>query len=560
VVVNEKKPMREGALHLLTGVLKAKGPGDVHRQTILEGLAQPMGVWVKDGVIYLHEKGDLGTEIYTVTRSTGGQWKHELFAKGWGAEDGYLWHSWPGGLVFHQGYWHFNVTSFLATRYKQWVNNGTRWPPKERGAWFRLDPATKKYEIMATGMRTNESTWIGPWNGLFTVDVQGDWMPDNKVIQLQAGRFYGHTYGAVAPAEESPPMAYMPQSEASNSPGEGVYLKKGPFKGQVLVTEQTYGGINRYSIERINGELQACVFDFGGTPESAPYNGAYSQRIIMGPDGTTLFYGCAGGWWVVGPELGSIAKLELTGSKGFDILAIRSTGPTGFDVEFTATVNPALANLTGNYKVETYTRQPQEGYGAGARTGRRTLTVQTAKVSSSNDRLVHLEFKPGDLSTGTVRFEGKKLVGIGYTVTFDLKALRSSLGDSLFDTKAYYTLNQFGPGTVPAPGCMNAGDASFDALANDSSPELCADRPGDGISPQSAKNPGEIRTEGRMLRVRCAGPGLHTLKLYSSSGRLVLSVDRIRGESASIDVGKAGLYILRIEGPEGISARQLPLF
>jgi hypothetical protein len=556
----EKSPMRKGALHLLTGVMKAKGPGDVQRVTIAQGLAQPMGAWVKDGAIYLHEKGDLGTEIWKVSKS-GGQWKHELFAKGWGAEEGYMWHSWPGGLVFQNGYWNFNVTSFLANSYKGVVFNGKRWPPTERGAWIRLDPVTKQYKVMASGMRTNESTWLGPWGGLFTVDVQGDWMPDNKLIELHEGRFYGHNYGPAAAQEESPPMCYMPQGDASNSPGEGVYLKKGPFKGQLLVAEQTYGGINRYSLERINGELQACVFDFGGTPRAAPYSGAHSQRIIAGPDEETLYYGCAGGWWVAGPELGSIAKLEPSGKMGFDMLAIRSTGPTGFDIEFTLPVGPALAALPASYAVETYTRRPEEGYGLGSRVGRRILAVKSARVADAQNRVVHLEFNAGDLSTGTVRLVGSNLVGIGYTVGFDLKALRSAGGEALFDTKAYYTLNQFGPGTVPVPGCMVKGDARYDPAANDPYAELCSGTTAAKPMQASAPVPDAqaSRSEGRILRIRFAAPGSHALRIFDTAARLVYDSPRLDGPEFSLRLGKPGIYLIRLEGPEGATTQEIPV-
>lgn len=558
VAVGEKAPTRNGAIHLLTGVLKAKGPGDVRHITIAKDLPQPMGIFVKDGAIYLHEKGDLGTEIHRLVR-VGGEWKDELFAKGWGAEEGYMWHSWPGGLVYQDGYWNFNVTSFLADSYKGVVANGKRWPPTERGAWIRLDPVTGKYQVMATGMRTNEATWTGPWGGLFTNDSQGDWLPDNKIIELHPGRFYGHTYGPVGTRTESPPMAYMPEGDASNSPGEGLYMKKSPFKGQMFVTEQTYGGINRYSIERINGELQACVFDFGGTPLAAPYSGGHSQRMVAGPDGVTLFYGCAGGWWVAGPELGSLAKLEPNGKTGFEMLAIRSTGPTGFDIEFTLPVDPAQAGQAANYAVETYTRQPAEPYGAGSRVGRRTLIVKSARLSDAAGKIVHLEFDSGALSTGTVRFESGSLVGIGYTVTFDLKALRSSTGETLFDTKAFYTLNQFGPGLRPIPGCMAAGDPNFDPAANDPYADLCSGTVGLKTMRAATSNPGGIRMIGRTLDIRFASLGAHSLEIFDPSGRLYRDYPRIEGPSFSLELGKPGLYMVRLDGPAGRVTQKVPV-
>ncbi len=554
----EKLPTRNGVLHLLTGVLKATGPTDVKRQTIVTGLAQPMGVWVKDGAIYLHEKGDLGTEIWKVTNA-GGVWKHELFAKGWGAGDGYMWHSWPGGLVFQNGYWNFNVTSMLSNGYKGVAFNYQHWPPTERGAWFRLDPVTKKFEIMAHGMRTNETTWLGPWNGIFTVDVQGDWMPDNKLIQLRPGGYYGHNYGSVQTEVEQPPMAYMPQGDASNSPGEAVYLKKGPFKGQLLVAEHTYGGINRYSMERINGELQACTFDFGSTPKAAPYSGAHSQRIILGPDLSTVYYGCAGGWWVAGPTLGSIAKLELNGKFGYDILAIRSTGSTGFDIEFTLPVNPALATLPANYKVETYTRVPAESYGAGAKSALRTLAVLSAKVSDTQNKIVHLEFTAGDLSTGTIKFVGNKLVGIGYTVTFDVAAVKSNTGATAFDTKAFYTLNQFGPGTVPVPGCIVKGDPNYDAAANDTVPEMCSATVSNKIT--IATLPDHIvRSEGRILRIQLGMPGSHSLQILDIAGRVVYDQPKVLDQVTIVSNIRPGLYLVRIVGQEGRTVKHVTVF
>ena len=86
VTVGENLPMRNSALYLLSGVLKAISPLEVQRQTIFTGLAQPMGVWVKDGTIYLHEKGNIRTEIWKLT-NTGHVRKHKLFAKGSGAGD-----------------------------------------------------------------------------------------------------------------------------------------------------------------------------------------------------------------------------------------------------------------------------------------------------------------------------------------------------------------------------------------------------------------------------------------------------------------------------------------
>lgn len=544
----EREATRKGKLHLLKGVLAAKGPEGVTRETLLEGLAQPMGVSVRDGAIYLHEKGAQGTEIAKVTRGAGGRWTRELFAKGWGEGEGYMWHAWPGGLVFHQGAFHFNFSSNLSNGYRNVTFGGTRWPPTDRGSWIRLDPGNKQWKVMATGMRTNAAIWVGPWQQLFGPDVQGDWMPDNKVIHLQEGRHYGHNYGAVALKPESPPMAYCPQGDACFSPGEGVYMKKGPFKGQMLVAEHKYGGINRYFIERINGEMQAAVFDFGSTPTAQPFRGAHAQRILATPDETSFIYGCAGGWWVAGPTLGSIARLTPNGRTGFEMLAIRNLGPAAFEIEFTQPADPATLGLAASYAVQTWTRQPQEAYGAGTNIDKRTLTV-TSVLPGSGNRKVRLEFAPGALSTGTVKKEGGKLVGVGYTVSFELKGLKSAAGEVPFDAKAFYTLNQFGPGESPLPGCMTPGDAEYDAAANDPWPSLCASAP---VAVRSLPHAGPgMRARSGRVSLTLTGPGWHAVRFFGVDGQVALSRRVAAGEHVFEGFPRPGLYCVLIEGAGG---------
>jgi hypothetical protein len=262
---------------------------------------------------------------------------------------------------------------------------------------------------------------------------------------------------------------------------------------------------------------------------------------------------------VSGPTLGSIAKLELNGKIGYDILAIRSTGNTGFDIEFTLPVNPASAIIPANYKVETYTRVPGEGYGSGAKSALRTLTVLEAKISDTQNKIVHVEFASGALSTGTIKFVGTKLTGIGTTVTFDLAAVKSSTGSTLFDTKAFYTLNQFGPGTVPMPGCTVKGDPNYDATANDTVPEMCSATVSNKIAIANMPVHG-LLSEGRSLRIQFGLPGSHTLQIQDLTGKVIFSQTKSLERETVVANMLPGLYLVRIEGQEGRTVKSVTIF
>jgi hypothetical protein len=249
--------------------------------------------------------------------------------------------------------------------------------------------------------------------------------------------------------------------------------------------------------------------------------------------------------------------LSVNGHGGFEMLAIRNLGPTSFEIEFTEAPDAALAKQAGSYIVETFTREPKAGYGQGAGVDRHALAVFS--VTPVGDRKVRLEFAPGALSTGSVKRDGTKLVGIGYTVSFDLRALRSAKGEELFDTKAYYTLNQFGPGESPMPGCMAKGDAHYDPAANDPAPELCAvqsvglagsGRAGSGNAVVVQSIPGGVRLE-------TAEAGPHRVRFFDLTGKEAISRTVTGGIHVFRGFPRPGLYVFRMDGPAGTTRRSV---
>ena len=84
----------------------------------------------------------------------------------------------------------------------------------------------------------------------------------------------------------------MPQNEIANSPSNPVLLNDGPFKGQMLWGDVTYGGLQRGFLEKVDGEFQGAVFRHSAGLEAGV------NRTMIGPDGAIYVGGIGeGGNW-----------------------------------------------------------------------------------------------------------------------------------------------------------------------------------------------------------------------------------------------------------------------
>ncbi len=565
-------PKEAGKIHLVSGVIEAAGSGDVEWKTIATGLPEPMGVEVLNGDIYIHQKGQTGTVITKWTEQPDGSWQEKAFASGWGEDGGYFWHCWASGLVYKDGYFHLNFSSGLGNGDKWAFRDNTVWPPKERGCWISVDTGNGEWKVMATGMRTNEDTWVGPWGNIWSDDNQGDWMPSNRHYYLKEGRHYGHYYGDKkevdgVPTPMSPPAIYCTQNQACESPVGGWTLDKGIYAGQMLVAEHDYRGINRDFLEMINGEIQGAVFDFGNALREAPIFDGHPHRVTTAPypHNDVIIFGCAGDGhgWVAGPDIGALVKLVPNGKTAYEMLAIRNMGRTGFELEFTQPVNVSQATNPGNYKMATWTENPVVNYGGGAMQNSGPIDVVSASmVVGSNNKKVLLTFRNGDLKTGSIQVSGGNITGVGQTVKFDLgttsdpfgeSKVKSASGDNLFDNTAFYTLNQFGPGQgPPKAGCMKPLACNYDATAGISCRDCC--RYKDSSGGCTLQEPLRAGTHGS------AGPG-YSLRRGSVAitawGAHALELVNVKGEAVYTKTGtgpinyhfhglEPGIYLVKL--------------
>jgi hypothetical protein len=507
---NVDKLQTNGKVYILKGVT-----GDTPSPTITtyaEGLADPVGMLVKDDKIYV----------------TGGEKLIELpDANNDGKADApkvicqipgtHARHEFLFGLVFKDGKFWMNPSSG-----KDVTGGATAWSQKNpnRGTAMSVDPTTGAYEVFAMGLREPNGIGIGPEDELFVPDVQGNWLPANKLINIRKGRFYGFKH---EPAEtwdgqkEYPPVVYLPQGDVAQAPGTPLLIRKGDlagdrFVGQMLLGDAVNGGIRRIFVEKVNGEWQGSVFLFTGGLEAGP------NRLLWGPDGYLYVGMCGQGApdWAYKKDFG-LQKVKPNGTDVFEMVAVRSRAG-GLEIEYTHEVN-AAGQAASAYNVRSWHYEPTSAYG-GSAIGTKTHAVGAPQLCPDKKRV----FLPiSGLPTGSV-------------IDIKLSGVASASGIANWTQETWYTLNNASASQAcetvvkiasPAPAFRDEGlslraaagrlqlAASFEAIAGaqvrDMRGALVAEAAGNG---------------GRSLEIPTAGwaPGVYQIAIRSGSKTLRRSV------------------------------------
>ena len=399
-----------GGVYLLDGV----ETGDTSKITvkrIASGLAEPLGIAVADGEIFVLQKQELtrlidldGDDIID---------EYQAICNTWGVSADF--HEFAFGLVYKEGY--FYITLSMAMR----LMSDEKQKP-DRGKTLKISK-TGSYEWINYGLRTPNGIGRGVDGELFVTDNQGEWIPANKLIHVKKGDYHGMPWGLSDPHSIPPtaaPAIWLPEDEIANSPSEPVLMQDGPYKGQMLHGDVTHGGIKRDFLEKINGAYQGAVFRFSQGLEAGV------NRLRWGPDGALYVggVGMVGGWSWKEKQYG-LQRMKYNGKITFEMLAVRAK-PGGFEIELTKPLDKDQEKLLASHVIiQQWGYLPTENYG-GPKIGLEKLKV--ARLSISKDQ-----------KTVSLEIPGLKKARVVYFRLPD--ALKSADGQLLWSSEAWYTMN-----------------------------------------------------------------------------------------------------------------------
>jgi len=391
-------------------------------------LNEPLGVKVVDGEIYLLQKDQLS---YLPDKNNDGLADEvKKVASGWTVQPGVA-----KSLEFAMGMVYRDSVFYGAL--------ATNWPldakqSDERGCIIQLQPKTGGFKNFACGTRTANGMVLGPNDDLFVTENQGNWVPSSKLLHIQQGRFYGVHKPVPGPFDnvpETPPAIWLDHGNIGITPSQPAYLKSGIYAGQMIAGDENLGTLQRYFLEKVGGEYQGCVFRFSGGLDAG------ANRLIVGPDGA-MYVGGIGtpdwGGWSWNNKFYGLQRMMYNGKKTFEMLAVRSMGPTSLELEFTTPVGTG-ADKAASYQVKQWFYKPEVTYGVGKQTVE-NLTVNSVKVSSDKLKV-------------TLEIAGMKVKNVVY---LKLTGVNSAENAASWTTEAWYTQNAFGPGVAVAVATKQA--------------------------------------------------------------------------------------------------------
>ncbi|WJK38635.1 DUF1080 domain-containing protein [Solwaraspora sp. WMMA2056] len=411
-----------GEVYIVENVTGDSGPDEVTYKRVASGLNEPMGVAVVDGMIYVSQKHEL-TEL----RDTNGDDVADELRTVASWPYGGNFHEFAFGLLYKGGNFYLNLS--VAIDYGGATTNPQ--PVANRGTSVVVNRRTGKVSYVAGGLRTPNGIGWGPDNELFVTDNQGGYLPASKLVHIQPDQFFNHYTNPAGPYDANPvtqPALWLPQNEIANSPSTPVLLKKGPYRGQFLIGDVTYGGLQRAYLEKVKDQYQGAVFRHTQGLEAGV------NRVTLGPDGAIYVggLGADGNWGQPGKLRYGLQKLTPNDNRTFDMKSMSAT-PNGFKIEYTRPLSTAtIQDIAGRYQVEQWRYAPTPTYG-GPKVDEESLRVSGVKVS--NDR----------------RTVWLTIDGLQQGRVVHLRSPRSftaSNGEQLWSTEAWYTLNAI-PGVQP---------------------------------------------------------------------------------------------------------------
>ncbi|MEM8485426.1 MAG: PA14 domain-containing protein [Bacteroidota bacterium] len=405
----------EGGVYLVSNI-NQPNRDQIEVKQIARGLAEPLGVKVVDGEVYVLQKQELtrlvdedGDDVADV---------YATVANDWGATGNF--HEFAFGLVYKDN--HFYAT--LATAI---LPGGASADPQDpdRGTVVKINKDTGDVEFIAKGLRTPNGIGLGINDEIFVADNQGDWLPASKVVHIVEGEFYGSRsvdFEGTAGLTEKKPVSWLPQDEIGNSPSQPAILNVGPYQNQMIHGEVTHGGIKRVFVEEIDGQLQGALFRFTQGLEAGV------NRLVWGPDEKLYIGGIGnpGNWGHVGKTWFGLQRMTYTGNPVFEMLAIRAASD-GFEIEFTEPLADGVGEQAADYNITQFYYLPTAEYG-GPKRSERSLPMEKIEVSDDRKRV--------KLTLGGLQPD--------HMVYFRLndETFSSEAGRSLWTTEAWYTLNR----------------------------------------------------------------------------------------------------------------------
>jgi mono/diheme cytochrome c family protein len=236
-----------------------------------------------------------------------------------------------------------------------------------------------KFELFANGLRSPASLGVDPAGRLWYADNQGEYVGTSKLFVLEQDQFYGHPSGLVdlpGMTPDSPEIGWgqwagrrerevilFPHNRVANSPGNPAWVTRsdfGPYKGQMLIGDQTQSNLLRVQLQKVGSVEQGSVMPFFAGLESGV------MRPLFLRDGSLLLGQTGRGWQAKGGKVASLQHVRWDGKTIAPGITAMLATPTGFRIDLTQPLAASVteSNLRAALTLESWTYRDAPDYGS----------------------------------------------------------------------------------------------------------------------------------------------------------------------------------------------------
>ena len=306
-----------------------------------------------------------------------------------------------------------------------------------------------KSELFASGLRSPASVGVDPAGHLWYADNQGDFVGTSKLFVLAKDKFYGHPASLVdlpGMTPDSPEIAWekwadrrerevllFPHNRVANSPGNPAWVTRtnfGPFKGQLLIGDQTQSNLLRVSLQTADGVAQGAVIPFFAGLESGV------MRPLFLRDGSLLLGQTGRGWQAKGGKVASLQHIRWDGTTIAPGIANMVATPTGLRIDLTQPLATSVADsdLRTALTLESWTYRDAPAYGSDELDLH--AEAMTAVTLSADRKVI-------DITLASLEPRKVHPQQIGRVYRAQLAAKHLFVADAPAQLDAYYTLHKF---------------------------------------------------------------------------------------------------------------------
>lgn len=332
--------------------LVSRHPKDVNKlrwKRFASGLYQPMGLVIKDGNIFVLERGQI-TRLWD-NNGDGEADLYKNFYNGW--ETPGSGHAYDTGLrIAPDGSFFF---------FKGQVSGGI--DCRESGCLLHVNQDGSGHEIYATGFRHPIGLGVGPEGQVTGADQQGNWIPATRIDWYEKAGFYGDMrthHRPAAPASFDLPICWLP-SDVDNSAGGQIWVPAehwGPLGGKPIHLSWGRCRLFLLLIDEFDNCRQGGVVPLPiDALKSGTITGAFNPH-----DGHLDVVGLHG-WQTAGKDDGCLQRIRYTGQPIYLPVSLQAH-KDGIRIGFDRELDEQSATDPANFSVERWNYKYSAAYGS----------------------------------------------------------------------------------------------------------------------------------------------------------------------------------------------------